>query len=117
MLRFRGCEGTAGHLKKAVWDGLHSGRWCPVSDKIADFGVLTLQKWLDPSQDHKAKWLYIWAKEAGLVASRDELAEMLATDSLTTPLANLWKQKTGEQKLVERLCQAAAAGDLTALQV
>ncbi|KAK9827887.1 hypothetical protein WJX74_007932 [Apatococcus lobatus] len=75
------------------------------------------QKWLDPSQDHKAKWLYIWAKEAGLLASRDELAEMLATNSLTPPLAELWKRKTREQKLIERLCKAAADGDLTALQV
>lgn len=76
-----------------------------------------VQKWLDPSQDHKAKWLYIWAKEAGLKASRDELAEMLATDSLTPPLADLWKQKTREQKLIERLCKAGADGNLTALQV
>ncbi|KAK9867272.1 hypothetical protein WJX84_010769 [Apatococcus fuscideae] len=74
------------------------------------------QKWLDPSQDHKAKWLYIWAKEAGLVASRDELAEMLARDALTPPLAELWTVRTREQKAVGCLCQAAAAGDLPALQ-
>ena len=78
---------------------------------------LLLQKWLDPAQDHKGKWLYIWAKEAGLTASRDELAEMLATNSLTPPLAELWTQKTTEQKAIGRLCQAAAAGDLEDLKV
>ena len=77
---------------------------------------MAVQKWLDPSQDHKAKWLYIWAKEAGLVASRDELAEMLARDALTPPLAELWTVRTREQKAVGCLCQAAAAGDLPALQ-
>ena len=78
---------------------------------------LVLQKWLDPAQDHKAKWLYIWAKEAGLVASRDEVAEMLATNSLPPPLAQLWKEKTAEQKAIEQLCQAATVGDLDALKV
>ena len=61
-------------------------------------------------------WLWIWAKEAKITLSRDEAGEMLRAGTFTPEVKQLWDRKTAQQKSVEALCSAAAAGDLAALQ-
>ena len=64
----------------------------------------------------RAYWLWIWAKEAHITLSRDEAGEMLRAGSFTPKVQQLWDRKSAQQKEVEALCSAAAAGDLPALQ-
>jgi hypothetical protein len=49
--------------------------------------------------------------------SRDEVAEMVRDNSLKPDLQELWADKSAQQKALQRLCAAAAAGDLDAIRV
>lgn len=49
--------------------------------------------------------------------SRDEVAEMVRDNALKHDLAQLWAQKSAQQKALQQLCAACAAGDVAAIRV
>ncbi|KAI3424078.1 hypothetical protein D9Q98_009441 [Chlorella vulgaris] len=71
---------------------------------------------LDAKQDHKAFWVWRWALQQGLQVSRDEVAEMVHKDVLPADLQAIWVKQSAQQKAVEQLCAAAAAGDTAAME-
>ena len=69
------------------------------------------------AQHHKSFWIYRWAKEAGVLVSRDEVSEMILSTALTPQLEQLWNKGSAQQKLIIKLCEAVVEGDTAALKV
>lgn len=66
----------------------------------------------------KARLLYLLAKQQGfLEVSRDECAEMLAEESLSPELEQLWETQGKEQLAIVELNQCASRGNLEGLKV
>lgn len=72
---------------------------------------------LSPALQHKAFWIYRWARGAGKTVSRDEVAEMLLCNSLTEQLEQLWSEGSAQQKLIIKLCETITEGDCAGLKV
>ena len=70
----------------------------------------------DEKTEHKAAWLYRWAREEGHSVSRDECREMVQNDLLPDALRELWIRRGAEQKCAIAACDAAEAGDAAALR-
>ena len=76
-----------------------------------------LQDQLDDLQRHKALWIWKWARDAGVKASKDEVAEMVLQDCLTAELQQLWERGRTQQKLVIQLCDTVVDGSPEGLAV
>ena len=63
------------------------------------------------------KIMYALAKEENLTVSRDELAEMLDSGTLTQDLLKLWDTKGAEQETLHHMNSAASKGHLEVLKV
>ena len=76
-----------------------------------------MQAVIDDITQKRAKLLYLLAKQKQMVVSRDECAEMLAEDKLSSELRNLWETEGKEQLQIVDLNQSASRGNLDALKV
>lgn len=72
---------------------------------------------VDEASQRKAKILHLLAKAGNIKTSRDELTEMLASDSLPENLQQLWDSKGKEQLALVRLNLAASRGNAADLKV
>jgi hypothetical protein len=79
--------------------------------------LVSQQGALDEATQKKAKTLHLLAKSENIKTSRDELTEMLVSNSLPENLQQLWNTKGEDQLAIVKLNLAASRGNVDDLKV
>ncbi|KAK9804749.1 hypothetical protein WJX72_003268 [[Myrmecia] bisecta] len=105
-------EGVGLGVLETISSGFGANRYV----SVVKHGAKPRKPPLTEAQQHKQTWLYKWARDADTPVSWDELGERITTNNMTPELSELWSRKSAQQKVVQKLCEAASKGDAEAVK-